>query len=172
MIESLLGYILLWPVLAVIAILAVFSDHNDRTGWALIFGIISTIIAVKLFGPFNRDYVIWAAWLYVPVGCVWSFWRYKRWCDVKVVEVKKSLALRRRTSAQDSVAFEAYKAESLREIGPTNNIGRITYWILVWPISMVSSVLSDIINLVERLVRDVLKKIYSSIYNSAVKEIE
>ena len=100
---------------------------------------------------------IWSA-LYIIIGVLWSFWRYKRYAEKEIEEVK----------ARDI----HYKNIVIEKLHPKEMLGTITSWIIVWPFSMIENVIGDIIDAIKLLVTRVFRAIYYKIYESAIAQLK
>ena len=63
------------------------------------------------------------------------------------------------------------EANAAYHLQPSNNIDKITSWIIIWPFSLVENLLRDIINLVEEVPKTVLRKVYNYIYEQEINKI-
>lgn len=153
------GYILTWPTLALLFIIGVCCEHNDRSGWAVFFGIVAAVVGYFYFG-LALTTVLWYALAYFGVGIVWSFWRYGRYVRSEVARIKADTHIKQ-------TDYETY-AKNLR---PAKHAGRITSWVIVWPISFVNLIVGDLIDTVQFVVTNFFKKIYNKIYTSLVADL-
>ena len=156
MFEFVLGAMLSWPFVIGLLVLGCIFEANEAHGWAVFTGLVAAVVAYFVFNVPFADVLTYAA-IYLVVGFVWSFWRYKRHCD-KVVEDNLGTSDSRRE----------YAINSMR---PSGMLGSLTSWVLIWPFSMAENVTRDIINLVQTAITKVFKGIYNRIYNSAVDKL-
>lgn len=163
MFEFLIGlgvtYLLTWPTLIGIALLAVIVEHNEGTGFAVFLTLVAGAISYFFFHLTWQETLMYLAG-YIVAGCLWSFWRYKRYVEKRV---EKSI------EDNDNVSERKRLAERLR---PTNMLSSITAWIVVWPFSFVEHMTSDIIDAIQRLVKTVFRGIYNRIYLAAIKPLK
>lgn len=150
------GFMLSWPALVILAILGVLFEYNEARGMAIF---VTLVLAVTAFFFFNVSLVTLAMYAagYIVVGAIWSFWRYKRHVDVVVEENKNR--------------DKTYKERALAQIHPTEMLGTITAWIIVWPFSMVENLVGDILNFIQSLVTKFFRGIYMRIYGNAVSAL-
>lgn len=153
------GYLLTWPALGFFLAWAIYAEHSDSQGWAVFVSLVASAIAFFMFDV-PMQTLFYSALIYAVVGVVWSFWRYKRYVEVRVEELKK-------TSSSDSINLQY----ALKRLSPSEMTGSIVSWIIIWPISLLENLVSDIITGLEKLVRSWLNKVYTSIYQSATKDL-
>jgi hypothetical protein len=100
------------------------------------------------------DIVIYSL-VYLVVGIVWSFYRYKRFIVSKIADMQEL----------------NYRIESVSSYHPSKMLDTITAWIIIWPFSLIENICGDIINGIETLVKSVFKGVYNRIYDNALKDI-
>jgi len=150
------GLAMTWPALIGLALLGILFEHNGARGWAvtMMLGLAATsyfFFAVPLMT------ILVGASIYVAVGLVWSWWRYKRHVDKTVVENREADEMQRR--------------RVIRDLHPKAMLSIITAWILIWPFSMIENIAGDLINMIQSLVTKVFRGIYHKIYSSAVEAL-
>lgn len=154
-IASALGFITGWAlvIIIVLGLFGIISEHNDASGWSIFWLLLAGAVA---FAAYNISLIMLAigAVSYIVIGLIWSFWRYKRHAQNVVKEHK------------DSSASE--KERVLSRLHPSQMIGSITAWIIVWPFSMVENLVGDLLNFVQDLVVKYFRGVYTRIYDSAV----
>lgn len=153
------GFITGWAfvIIGVLALLGILSEHNDSSGWALFWLILAGGVAYMAFNVPLMFLAIGAV-AYIVIGLCWSFWRYKRYVADKVEKNK--------------TANQSQRERVLREIHPSNMIGSITSWILVWPFSFVASISSDLIDFVHTMITKFFRGVYFRIYDAAVSALK
>ena len=144
-------------ILAVLVVLGILFEHNGARGWAVFSALLLAAVAYMFFSVSLMTIAIGSV-VYVLVGLLWSFWRYKRHAQ-KVVEKYKGEDAKLRESA-------------LRSLHPKEMLGTITAWIMIWPFSMFENIAGDIINIVQSLVTKFFRGIYFRIYDSAVAALK
>lgn len=146
------GYLANWFALAGLITLVILFEHNEARGWAIFTAIIVAIVSYFFF-KVDWQTIVVGAGIYVLVGVVWSFWRYKRWVETKVAALKNR-----------SKEIDKY---DLQRLQPNENLDTIVAWIIIWPFSAIENLTADIINGIERLVTTVFRTVYTKIYESA-----
>lgn len=146
------AYMLTWQALIIVLILGIALEHTGNRKCAVFAGIVAMAISYFYFAvPLKTIWFYLVA--YVVVGLVWSFWRYKLY----LAKMVKSLSERKWKSQAD-------KEHAVKNLLPSNNLERITSWIIVWPFSVIEHVLGDIITLVQSLVTRFFKGVYYKIF--------
>lgn len=160
MVETILaflaGWFLSWPSLAILLGIGILFEHNEARGMAIFLIIVSAITAFFFFDMTLAQVAVYAG-IYLVIGTIWSFWRYRRYV--------RSTVERLRSSGKSP----SYKAMELESLAPSQNTNTIVAWIIVWPFSAVDNIAGDLINLLTELVNNVFRQIYASIYTSATK---
>jgi hypothetical protein len=151
-----LGWTLSWPGLAALLVLGTIFEANEAHGWAMFVGVVSAVVAYFFFAIPLMTLLIYSA-VYLVVGFVWSFWRYKRHADYIVEEYSgRSLDARR---------------AAVYSLQPSNMLDKLTTWVLIWPFSMIENVLGDFIKIVQTFITTFFRGIYNRIYQAAVGKI-
>ena len=60
---------------------------------------------------------------------------------------------------------------AIEELKPSNMLGKLTTWALIWPFSMVENVLGDFIKIIQTFITKFFRGIYNRIYMSAVGKL-
>jgi hypothetical protein len=150
------GVFLSWPGLLGLALLGILFEHNEATGWAIFTGIVTAILAYFTYSvPLASIAII--AGMYLVIGLLWSFWRYKRLIN-KVVEDNRDKG-------------DTAKKFALDLVHPKRQLGAITAWIVIWPFSFIGCLAGDLIDAIETLITKVFKGVYNRIYAAALKEL-
>ena len=144
------GYILTWPTLCILFEFGVLFEHHNARGWAVFVGLVAMAISYFYFAVPLLAVAIYAG-VYLFVGMLWSFWRYKRYVEAEVELIRAG----------------SYLARSVDNLHPSRNLDTITCWILIWPISAVESITGDIINITQTLIQKVFHGVYHKIYTAA-----
>ena len=153
------AYVLSVPFFIALLILGVVFESYDKDALAVLTGIASLVVAYFMY-DLSLIGTAYAAAVYLVVGVVWSFWRYKRFVDSRV------------ESCNVEGTSEHARNYMLTEIKLENTLGRITSWIIVWPFSMVENVTHDVVRLIRTLVSETLKSAYNKIYTNAIKNVK
>jgi len=147
-----------WALILYVLV-AVFLEHKTHSGWAVFFGLL-IVIGLSPWGISNTftwtELLIGAA-AYIPIGIIWSFWRFSRFCNKIVNDVKNNIIDKRFAESKLNVA---------------NQFDRIVLWVFAWPFSLVQTITGDVINLIEKLVRTVFRNSYIRISERAIKQLE
>ena len=151
------GLLLTWPALIALVCLGIVFEHNGARGWSVFTALAVAAVAYFFFSVSLMNIAIGAV-VYIVIGLLWSFWRYKRHVE-KVVARTKDLS-------------DSYKESAVRSLHPRAMLGTITAWIVVWPFSMVENIVGDIINFVQDLVVKYFRGVYMRIYESAVSALK
>ena len=151
------GYLVSWPALVAFVLLGSIFEANQAHGWAIFTGIISAIVAYVFFHLAFLDIIVYAIF-YLIAGFVWSFWRYKRFVDSMLETITNSTT-------------EYGRDFTIRHMHPSNNLSKITTWVIVWPFSIIENGLGDIIKLIQTFITKVFKGVYNKIYESAISKI-
>lgn len=151
------GALLSWPALIVLIMLGVLFEHNGARGWAVFTAIVLSAVAYFFFSVPLLTIATGAA-VYLVVGLIWSFWRYKRHVEKTVAEHKNS------TNHE--------KEGVLRRLHPRQMLSTITAWVLIWPFSLVENIAGDLINAVQALIQKIFRGVYYRIYDSAVSRLQ
>lgn len=157
MIELLFAWMLSWPALLLLLSIGIVAEFNGGSGFAVLVGIISAIVAYFFFEVTLTALLAFTG-VYFVVGFIWSFWRYKRHCDAIIEDA----------NTQSSARATEYAVERLK---PSNMVDKIVAWVLIWPFSMVEKLTSDLVAIVKEFVSNFFKSIYAKIYQSAVGKI-
>lgn len=171
MIETILGVIFsIWTV-GIVAVFTFWLVHEDSEGWAIFWLIVGAGLAYFTFEVDGKTLLMYIA-AYIPVGLVWSFFRWKRYCNRKV---DKFNDFKQMCTAEGSdVSFdEKRRLEALRkEVDPTNNISKVVQWIIIWPFSLIDNILGDVYDMLVNLVRKHLISLYRRISDGALKKVQ
>lgn len=153
------GFIAGWAVviLAVLFLFGVLSEHNESSGWAVFWALLLGAVAFVAFDV-PLMFLAIGAGVYAVVGLLWSFYRYKR-------HVQKQVDLNRTADAHQ-------RERVLRKLHPSEMIGTITAWILVWPMSLVGNLVGDLINFAQLMVTKFFRGVYYRIYDAAVAALK
>lgn len=153
-----LAYLLTFPALILLILLGIIFEFYDNV-LSVYTGIAAALVAYFMFNIPLTTLAIYAG-IYLIVGIVWSFWRFKRYTDKQVDEYNE---------IADKREYEYNRL--LERISLKSSTGRIVAWITVWPFSMIENLTSDIVKLLKSLVTDVLKYFYNIIVDNAVSKV-
>lgn len=148
----LVAYVLTWPALLIVLLLGIAFEHTGCRKSAVFAGLVAMAISYFYFAvPLKTIWYYVAA--YFAVGLVWSFLRYRAY----LVKMVKALGERKWKSQEE-------KEKAVKTLHPSNNLERITAWIIVWPFSIIEHTLGDIITMIQSLVTRFFKGVYHKIF--------
>jgi hypothetical protein len=150
------GLLLTWPALVALALLGVLFEANGARGWAVFAAIVTAAVSYFFFHVALATIGIGAV-VYLVVGLLWSFYRYKRHAS-DIVEKFRNAAQRDRERA-------------LELLHPKEMLGTITAWIMIWPFSFIEHFVGDLITGIQTLVSKFFRGVYHRIYDSAVSQL-
>lgn len=136
----------------------VLAETNDRGFWSFVLGAAILWSSWQYIAPFFQ---LWHLALYVPIGIVWSIWRFDRRCSKITAELKKE---------NEKAHWTTNYSRS--DMHPRNNVDRITRWIIFWPLSVVQYALNDALSAVTGLVKGWLQHIYAVIENRHLEKLD
>lgn len=148
------GYVLTWPALVIVLLAGIFFEHTGSRKMAIAAGIGAMAISYHYFDVSIKALLAWAV-VYLVVGVLWSFWRYRGYV-AKEMQQLQSIMFKRQADLE----------WRLHCLAPGNNLDRISAWIIIWPFSLVEHLLGDIINAINALASKVFKGVYFKIYTS------
>jgi hypothetical protein len=152
------AYILTWPTLIGLVLVGTVFEYNGARGWAVFIGLVASATAYFFFDVPFVDVLIYAL-IYLAIGFVWSFWRYRRFVTTEADNIR---------SSSFSPDMKRRSAENLR---PSNHLDTITAWIFIWPFSFLESVAGDLIDIIQTLVKKVFRGVYHTLYTRAVRDL-
>lgn len=147
------------------ALTALILDHNDLKFSATVtFTLLISGIVMSL-GEFNLDkpYFIVGYFIgYMIVGFLWSAFRFKRYTANLILEYERI----NQPNSNDYNRLEEKIKVDLH--GRNDNVEKIIYWVLVWPLSVASWLISDAMRWI---ITNVFGKLYNWIGYSDFKRI-
>jgi hypothetical protein len=111
-----------WFIFGGLLLAALVVEHKECHGWTLFLGACALIGGKLLFG-LSWDVIGYALLAYLPIGFIWSFWRWRKRC-AKLVQYFE----------RDDWRWDLSTMKN--KVDVKNNIGLIVMWIFVWPFSM------------------------------------
>ena len=152
-----LGLFVLWLV------------HEECQGWSIFWLGLLGFIAYHATGISLTTAAIYAV-VYIPIGIVWSMYRWKRFCSTKVEENNDYVDMIEASGTTPSPMEEDRRKAALQvTLSPTSNITRCVHWIMAWPFSAIENVLGDLYDMIVTLVKTYLINVYASIAGNALK---
>ena len=163
MILSFLGGIVgSWIFLFAVFFFAIIFERSDRFGWSVFLGILTIASASLLLGTSVLVDVNW--WLvgigYAVVGFIHSVWRWFRWTTIITQNFNREVA-------QYGTASDYMLKDYNTALDYKQNLDRITYWILSWPISGAAYMIGDIVVVVQSIITRYMSNIFNRISQHA-----
>lgn len=165
------GLMASWWFLATCVVLLIFADsddYDDTIFWPFLAGVLFVIGGYFAFGlDWERfKYVVYG---YPVLGIVWSLFKYRKYCTKQAKRVKGKDF--RNSADVTFTKSEMYEYERFTSL-PTVT-GRVSYWIIFWPLSILAWAVRDLlVDLADWLINSVFKKVYDAVRNSAVKNVK
>lgn len=153
------AYLFTWPALVILFVLGLIFEHNHRSGWAVFIGLVAMLSGYFYFGLTLTTLAIYGA-AYFGIGFVWSFWRYGRFVRSEVARIKA-----------DTYIKESEYASYAKGLSPAKHLGKITSWVIVWPLSLANMAVGDIIDVIQFTATKLFKMVYVKIYTSQVADL-
>jgi hypothetical protein len=164
-IAFLVGFMFTIPAIVVSFIFTLYFERYERH-WAAVFFEIVLLFCVSNYFDVGWGSFALSMLAFIPIGFVWSFFRWKKHCSTVVKKFEEKV--KESMSAQSSW----YVREN---VDPSNNVGLIVAWIILWPVSMIEQLASSMLDLLERSVlriADLTYKKFSEEANKRIDEIE
>jgi hypothetical protein len=130
-----------------------------------------TIYATCYF-KLGVDATLVVAGVYLVIGLIWSFYRYKRYVKTEIQQI---------VGSDEFIAYQknekAYgwnrtrQQEAIDNLHPSKKLNLITDWIVFWPLSLINNFCSDFIDVIQTVVKKFFKSVYVKIFNDATKDI-
>jgi hypothetical protein len=156
--DFILGILFGWWMWPMLFIAALFAESTDSHTWA---GFLAFLTMIAFAGAFNLwSFSITTLGLfligYLGVGSGHSVFRWYRYTDIKTEEFNDLLN-------PGEYEIKAYvNATNYRE-----QLDRITYWILMWPVSSLAHFFRDALDLVRKMVATWFSNVFDKITNRA-----
>ncbi len=167
MILSFLGGIVgSWLFFFAVFFFAIISEKSDRLGWSVFLGIAALASAFILVGVGGLPQVnLWVLGVaYVVLGFTHSVWRWFRWTSIVTQRFNK-LVDQHGGKVSDYVLRD-YNTE----LDYTENLDRIAYWVLAWPVSGAAYMVGDIVVVIKNFITTFMSKIFIKISENAKKK--
>jgi hypothetical protein len=159
MVAILTGLFFSYWSIALISLCLLFFSYKDYRNWSLFFISILAVVAYQVFALEPMDAAKCLAG-YLPIGILWSFWRWKRHGDVTMKGI-------------DPVSLnDNQRSVLIEKITPRYNIDLITGWVMAWPFSAISHIFSDLIALVSKIIREYFIEIYTKISGNHLEKLK
>jgi len=156
-----------WWVLIPLACVVLWNTHNESEGWALFWML---ILAGLLYFAFSIPlvYIGIGVAAYIPLGLVWSLYRWKRHCKYKFEQYQGKNG---NYSESTSSAIEYNKNILKKNLSPKENMESILIWVFIWPFSLIDNIIGDLIDAVEKFIKRYLIRIYETIAGKYLDQI-
>mgnify|MGYP006158703051 CR=1 FL=1 len=161
LLEFLVLYPFIWAVLLVIGLWAEVCDNYITNTF---FTILAGAAAFATFGV-STSSLITLAWIYVPVGLLWSVWRWRVHCSRRA---EQALVDR----GNNSNRADDIRAKLERDVDLAGNVNKVIPWVLAWPTSMVAHFAGDLIRLVKIAITQWFGNIYRKFSNDALAKFD
>ena len=164
------GIVLWWPIIIPLVLVAIWVEHNDSHGWMAFWAILIHVWLFKFF-EIDQTFALYYAAGYVPVGVVWSIYRWKRYVDTFIADRKQWETDLRVVTISGGYANTnfIFNVDEVREcLTLLNNKEKILCWVMGWPISLVESFLGDLVHQLWMFISVRLGGIYKKIVDSAI----
>jgi hypothetical protein len=194
MLESILPFVFSYYAIAVLFFLSVIFEHNGSRTLSVVSAIALVYIVQHMYSLTMYE-VITLALGYLPVGLIWSVWRWRSSClhivkeqkgeyenyhkleeDLEAAKFNKKPALIIE-GMEDELEKLRHKIEGKEytvkaALRPSDNIAKIMCWVLNWPVGALTYLLSDVFDVFERFVRNQMIGIYNRVSANAEKELD
>lgn len=142
---TLSGIVLSWAFIIAVFLIAVFADYreskNDDFGWPAFYTVVAVTCACLLTKPsLFAVAVVAVAW--IPVGLIWAVTKWK----LRISKTKYEIE--RHNLVKGTSQYELLKDRlDIDKVKST-----VAYWVLFWPISLLSTCLFNVFESIEYLV--------------------
>lgn len=163
MIEFFLGLVTL-PTLIGVVFIALMFESFSRTKVAAFLAVIAIAMAYMIF-QFNPWYLL----AYPVIGIVWSVWRWRAHVATKVKEIYLS-GDKRLIKDLDDYLDEGKYSHMIEAVVPRCNLGLLSAWVIVWPVSMVANVVGDTVRGIQSFLINQLGGVFNNITRSQIRK--
>lgn len=155
------GIVSSWIFLLGVFFFAIIAERSDRLGWSIFLGILTVVSFYATVGLSGLTGLSW--WMLVIIyaagGITHALWRWFRSTAI-ITEKYNTLA---KNGSLEAHTLRSYKEETdYRE-----NIDKISYWILAWPISGAAHFLGDVVVAVQKMVTKFFSGVFDAITERA-----
>ena len=158
----LLGVLSSWIFLFGVFFLAILAETKENLGWSIFLGILTVVSLYFVFGFTSIGLPWWGvASIYAAGGMIHALWRWFRSTSIITDRFNQSIDDLSVGSRQS--AIRQYK----RDTDYRDNMDKITYWIIAWPISGAAHFLGDVVNTVQQVVTKFFSGVFDSITERA-----
>ena len=155
-----------WFLVAVVA-MAIYAEYSDNHVTSACLTLIGLISGYLLF---NLSPLLLLA--YIPVGMVWSIWRWKVHCkDCSTKAIEGTL------DPHSSVCWRDHSNPETRRhlaahVDLAKNIDIILSWVICFPVSVIERLGHDLIHVLKIAITEWFAKVYNHSSNSALNEFD
>lgn len=168
MIEAVMGFVAgifgSWIFLLGVFFFAILSETKDKLGWSIFLGIVTAVSFYMVIGLTALTGLGWPTLLaaYVSGGIAHSIWRWFRSTAILTEKFNDDVSGYELDQVSDYVISRYKDATNFRE-----NLDKITYWIVAWPISGAAHFLGDVVNVIQKAVTKFFSGIFDRISERA-----
>jgi len=176
MILFITGYLFTIPSLVIIITICCLWEHNENYFLAFVSEVFLIFVIFKIF-MLPGNYLIYGCLAYLPIGFVYSFWKWFRYCNNIINETKEQKKVFDQTCNVDKNKKEKIKNiinDAQYDINIMEQWRMVVFWILTWPLSAIDLMLGDLYDMILIICQRVLKHGYELIsnrFNQKLKEL-
>lgn len=155
-----------WFLGIAICFLVVSEFHESGFTYLLY----ATVVAGVMIA-FDLSFNPWLLVAYIPIGIVWSLWRYRKFVAQKATELLRYNEVRR-DSRRDSMGGNELTEAQISSLSIQGNIDKATYWILFWPTNMLIHLTQDLWEAFGTFIKTKLAHLYDGIRNAELEKLK
>ena len=156
--------------LSAVLVAAVITEYNDKYKTTAALTIVAVASATIMFSlPY------WLLFAYLPVGIVWSFWRWRIFCkncSALAKDGKLTLQQEGNWKTVKEPTKEQSRAALVKSTLLLPNLDKIISWIICFPVSMIENLVDDFIHVLKIAVTEWFAKVYRMSTESALKDFD
>lgn len=162
-----LGFLTSYWVLGAFILFAIWTESSDSHVSSAVFTMLSLTSAYLIF---NLSPLLLLA--YIPVGILWSVWRWKVYCKNCLKEARNGNLASPSWSEKGNADKKGNRRllESATKL--SGNVDTIVCWIIGFPASMVDRAVSDVIDFLRIVVSEWCAKLYTGISANTLKDFD
>lgn len=153
------------------ALVILGTTHFESYGWATLFGILLAVVLIGLFGVPEWKYVVYGALLYIPVGMLWSLWRWRGYCRQKIEDYDTDFEYLL-SDDPDNIERLKNRYKEAMSITYGDNTLKATFWVVFWPFSALVTLFGDFIDFIHDYVVNGMVKLYNKISSQYTKRLD
>lgn len=151
-----------WPALMGFFVLALFFEAFDKYVFSVLFTVLTMFIVWNFVLPGMFAWYYVAA--YFPIGFIWSFYRWGRYCEDKV-DANNELP------EGDGYGTRLNVDKMRDELNFKRHVDRIICWVLAWPTSALENLVGDLVRFIKRIITTACRKIYTNLTERALRHV-